>query len=155
MKMISSKCLPSRAMHCCSRYVKLRIAEICNITPNGYSLTMKRSLMVLSRICFGPVWKILRSPINGNGLRHYRVDGQVQHLPASSRKQPAIHASHVLEIPGPSLFCMGGISSPDVKFSAPYDQIPFKASACLAAERCGDVMTAYLSVVMVSGVCML
>ena len=118
MKMISSKCLPSRAMHCCSLNVKLRIAEICNITPNGYSLTMKRSLMVLSRVCFGPVWKTLRSPINGNGLRHYRVDGQVQHLPASSRKQPAFQSSHVPEVPGPLLFCMGGILSPDVKFSA-------------------------------------
>ena len=46
-------------MHCYSRNVKLRIAEICNSTPNGYSLTMKRSLMVLSRIFFGPVSKIL------------------------------------------------------------------------------------------------
>ena len=66
----------------------------------------------------------LRSPINGNGFRRYRVDGQVEHLPTSSRKQPAFHASHVLEVPGPSLFYMGGILSPDVKFSAHYGQIP-------------------------------
>ena len=66
----------------------------------------------------------LRSLLNGNGLRHYRVDGQVEHSPTSSRKQPAFHASHILEVPGPSLFCMGGILSPDVKFSAHYGQIP-------------------------------
>ena len=65
----------------------------------------------------------LRSPINGNGIRHYRVDGQVEHFPTSSRKQPDFHASHVLEVPGTSLFCMGGILSPDVKFSAHYGQI--------------------------------
>ena len=66
----------------------------------------------------------LRSPINGNGLCHYRIDGQVQHLPTSSRKQPAFHASYILEVPGPSLFCMGGILDPNVKFFAHYGQIP-------------------------------
>ena len=59
-----------------------------------------------------------------SGLATPGVDSQVEHLPTSSRKQPAFHASHVLEVPGPSLFCMGGILSPDVKFPAHYGQIP-------------------------------
>ena len=66
----------------------------------------------------------LRSPINGNGLNHYRLDGQVEYLPTSSLKQPVFHACQVLEVPGALLFCMGGILSPDVKFSAHYGQIP-------------------------------
>ena len=70
-------------------------------------------------------------------------------------EQLAFHASHVLEVPEPSLFCMGGMLSPDVKFSAHYVQITPKTSACLAAERCGDVVTAYLTVMMVPGVCTL
>ena len=75
----------------------------------------------------------------------------MEHLPTSSRKQPAFHGSHILEVPRPSLFCMGGILSPHVKFSAHYGQIP----PCLAAEHCDDVVTACLTVVMVSGVCTL
>ena len=49
----------------------------------------------------------------------------------------------------------GGILSPDVKFFTHYGQIPQGECVCLAAERCGDVVTACLTVVMVSGVCML
>ena len=120
MKMIPFKCLPSRAMHHCSRNVKLRITEICNsIDCEGVAHGAVEDLLrpSIENSAY------LQNPINGNGPRHYRVDGQVELLPTSSRKQPAFHASNVLEVPGPSLFCMEGILSPDVKFSAHYSQI--------------------------------
>ena len=93
MKMISSKCLPSRAMHCCSRNVLL-----------GESFPV----VLLQSHC---EWR------------------------------PSMPRTSVASLERSKCKILRTLRS-DI----------FKASACLAAERCGDVVTACLTVVMVSGV---
>ena len=91
----------------------------------------------------------LRSPINENGLCHWRVDDQVEHLPTASCKQPACHASHILDVLDHHQLYGWNFRSRCKILQTLWSDTP-KVSACLAAERCGNVVTACLTATIVS-----
>ena len=144
MKMISSKCLPSRAMLCSSCNLKLRIAEICNSTPNGYSLWRGRSWCYRGfasanyrKFCLftkPDKWKWASSlQSRGPGGTFANILSQAACLSCLSRSW-SFWTINIL---------YGWNFKSRCKILRTLRSETPKASASLAAERCGDVVTAW------------